>query len=204
MPTAVEMDGKFISRRQGGPFKGEEAKDMKTHLAIVMLAGVFLVTSCGAPPRGTSAATPAEKPSPSPAALQGEGPTQSPESAWQAYTNAEAGFGIRYPSTWQMEALPDDNAGQLHRVLFRGPEGGLQLEWGTGVGGACPEGYQPLKVAQGDLPACHIQNADGTEQWSLAGRQLGQISFTATAYTSNTDASSRDLVLQILSTLSFP
>jgi hypothetical protein len=103
-----------------------------------------------------------------------------------------------------METMPDENAGQLHRILFSGPEGGLELEWGMGVGGACPEGYQPLKVAQGDLPACHSQNADGTEQWSLAGKQLGQIFFTATAYTSNTDASSRDLVFQILSTLSFP
>lgn len=177
---------------------------MKTHVVPVMLAGMFLVTSCGALPRRTSAATPTEKPSTSSEATQVEGPTQSSEPAWQVYTNAEAGFGIRYPSTWLMEAMPDENAGQLHRILFSGPEGGLQLEWGTGVGGACPEGYQPVKVAQGDLPACHNQNADGTEQWSLAGKQLGQISFTATAYTSNTDASSRDLVLQILSTLSFP
>jgi hypothetical protein len=165
---------------------------MKIHLIIVMLTGMFLVTSCSASPQSTSAATPADTPSPSSA------------TAWQVYTNTEVGFGIRYPSTWQIEALPDENAGQLHRMLLRGPEGGVELDWGVGLGGACPEGYQPLKVAQGELPACHGQNADGTEQWSLAGRQLGQISFSAIAYTSDTAASSRDLVLQILSTLSFP
>jgi hypothetical protein len=158
---------------------------MKTHLMAVIFAGMLLVSACGAP-------------------AQDNGPTQNPEAAWQVYTNPEAGFGIRYPSTWQMEALPDENAGLLHRMLLKGPEGDLELVWGTGLGGACPEGYQPLKVAQGELPACHSQNADGTEQWSLAGKQLGQISFSAIAHTSNTATTSRDLVLQILSTLSFP
>ena len=89
-------------------------------------------------------------------------------------------------------------------MLLKEVEGGLELYWGVGLGGACPEGYQPLRVAQGELPACHSQNADGTEQWSLAGKQLGQIFFTAVAYTSDSAASSRDLVLQILSTLGFP
>jgi hypothetical protein len=177
---------------------------MKTYLMVILLAGMLLGTGCGASPQGTMAATPADQLSLSPATTQEEGPTQNAETAWQVYTNSEADFSIRYPSTWLMEALPDENAGQLHRVSISGPEGGLQLEWGIGLGGACPEEYRPVKVAQGDLPACHSQNADGTEVWRLAGKQLGQISFTATAYTSNTDANSRDLVLQILSTLSFP
>jgi hypothetical protein len=89
-------------------------------------------------------------------------------------------------------------------MALKGPEGGLELNWGVGLGGACPEGYQPLKVAQGDLPACHSQNADGTELWSLAGKQLGEIGFSAFIYTSNTATHSREVVLQILSTLSFP
>jgi hypothetical protein len=153
---------------------------MKTHVVVVMLAGMFLVTSCGASPRRISAATPAENPSSSPAATQGEGPTQSSEPAWQVYTNAEAGFGLRYPSTWQMEAMPDENAGQLHRILLSGPEGGLQLEWGTGVGGACPEGYQPLKVITRRLPPVTVRARMAQSSGALP-KQLGPIFFTATA-----------------------
>lgn len=171
-----------------------EIKQMpaKTRPFIVALVGMLLVTSCGtSPPRASNAAP-------------GQGSSPDPADAWQAYTNAEAGFKIRYPASWHAEAMPDENAGLLHRVSFTGPEGGVELMWGTGIGGACPEGYQPLKVAQGELPACHSQAADGTEQWSLAGKPLGEISFTGHAYTRNPSASSRDIVLQVLSTLSFP
>jgi hypothetical protein len=168
---------------------------MKMQLIIPIVAGMFLVTSCGA----LSEVSPT-----SPAASQQSASGQSTEPAWQIYTNAEAGFSISYPPTWQMEATPDENAGQLHRTTLMGSEGGLELEWGVGLGGACPQEYEPVKVAQGELPACHSQNSDGTEQWSLAGKQLGDISFAAIAHTSSATASSRDLVLKILSTLSFP
>jgi PsbP-like protein len=165
---------------------------MKKHLMIVMFAVMFLVGACSASPEQTSTMTPSV-----PA-------TQSIESTWQTYTNAEAGFSIHYPYNWEVEAMTDDNEGQLHRVALKGQEGGLELHWGVGLGGACPDGYQPLKVAQGEIPACHGQKADGTELWSLAGKQLGDISFSGFAYTNDTSANSRDIVLQILSTLSFP
>jgi hypothetical protein len=161
---------------------------MKAPFTLVVPVAALLVASCAGSPPSISSATPA----------------QTPQSPWQVYTNNAAGFSIGYPSAWQTESLPDENAGQLHRMSLTGPEGSLVLVWGIGLGGACPEGYQPVKVAQGDLPACHIQNADGTEQWTLAGKQPGEISFSASALTSDPDSSSRDLVLQILSTLSFP
>jgi hypothetical protein len=162
----------------------------KSHLAIVTLAGILFVTSCGTAHPPTQDAAPRSSP--------------NPTEAWKTYTNAEAGFSIRYPSSWRMEPMPDENAGLLHRVSFQGQEGGIELDWGTGIGGACPEGYQPLELAQGDLPVCHSQSADGTEQWSLAGKQLDGISFGGNAYTSDASPASRDLVLRVLATLSFP
>jgi hypothetical protein len=87
---------------------------------------------------------------------------------------------------------------------LKGPEGAVELLWGTGFGGACPEGYQPIAVAKGTLPACHTQRDDGTELWSLAGQPIGDTNFTGFVFTNDTTLKSREVVLQVISTLSFP
>ena len=137
-----------------------------------------------------------------------ESPKQTPSSGieptWSKYTNEQVGFSIQYPSDWQEEDLPDENQGQMHRVALKGPEGGVELIWGTGVGGACPEGYQPLAVAEGNWPACYAQKEDGTDLWSLASQPVGEMSLSGLVYTSDTAAKSREVVLQVISTLSFP
>jgi len=124
--------------------------------------------------------------------------------AWKKYTNEQVGFSIQYPSDWQEVDLPDENQGQMHHIALKGPEGGVELIWGTGLGGACPEGYQPLAVAKGNWPACHTQKEDGTELWSLAGQLVGETDFSGLVYTNDTTAKSREVVLQVISTLSFP
>jgi putative hemolysin/phosphoserine phosphatase len=132
-------------------------------------------------------------------------PVASPTAAdWQTYTNAEVGFSIEMPSTWSQQTLPDQNAGAIHGQAFTGPEGGVEVYWGVGFGGACPGGTEPVQLAQGELPACHATNSDGTETWSQIGYQVsGGNSFSVRAYTSDGQPSSHDLVLQVLSTLAF-
>ena len=100
--------------------------------------------------------------------------------------------------------MPDENAGQMHRIALKGPEGGIELAWGVGFGGACPDGYQPIAIAQGTWPACHSQREDGTDLWSLAPPPIGDTNFGGFVYTNDTTAESREVVLQVLSTLSFP
>lgn len=100
--------------------------------------------------------------------------------------------------------MPDVVDGQRHHIVLKGPEGGVELKWGTGFGGACPEGYQPIAVAKGTLPACHTQKEDGTELWSLAGSTVGNTTFAGEVYTDDATAESRAVVLQVVSTLSFP
>jgi hypothetical protein len=137
-----------------------------------------------------------------------ENSTQAPssgiDSTWKKYTNEQVGFSIQYPSDWQEEDLPDENQGQLHHIALKGPEGGVELLWGTGLGGACPEGYQPLAVAKGTWPACHSQKEDGTDLWSLAAQSIGDIPFTGFVNTNDTTSESRAVVLQVVSALSFP
>lgn len=143
---------------------------------------VFVTTACTAP-----AATP------------------SATSDWQTYTDPEGNFSIHFPSTWKMEALPNQNNGALHGVSLSGAEGGVELYWGVGLGGGCtPEAIQTIKAAQGELPACYGKNEDGTEHWENISKNLPATSFSARAYTKDTALSSRELVLQVISTLSFP
>ena len=143
-------------------------------------------------------------PSPSTTVSSTQIPSSTIETTWKTYTNAEVGFSIQYPSDWQEQDLPDENEGQRHHIALQGPEGGMELIWGTGLGGACPEGYQPMAVAQGNWPACHAQREDGTDLWSLAAQPVGDTNFTGFVYTNDTTAKSREVVLRVISTLSFP
>ena len=159
---------------------------------------VIVLASC------SSLAENPQSPSSTPTVSTTQAPDSEVEASWKTYTNAEVGFSIQYPSNWQEEDLPDENAGQMHRIALKGPEGGVELVWGVGLGGACPEGYQPITVAQGTLPACHTQREDGTELWSLAGTKTGNTSFAGEVHTNDATAESRAVVLQVISTLSFP
>ncbi len=136
------------------------------------------------------------------------GSTQTPssgiDSTWKEYANTQVGFSIRYPANWQEQDLPDENDGQWHHIALQGAEGGIELIWGTGLGGACPEGYQPLTMAKGSLSACNSQKGDGTELWNLESQTLGNTGFGGFVYTNDTTEKSRAMVLQVISTLSFP
>ena len=122
---------------------------------------------------------------------------------WQSYANP-AGFSIRYPATWSQQELPQQTGQPFSTVTLQGTEGVVNLNWGVGFGGACPEGYSSVKVAEGELSTCYVQNADGTESWGQINKELASTSFSGDARTSNADPASHDLILQVLSTLSFP
>ena len=145
-----------------------------------------------------------QSPSPTPTGSATQAPSLEVDASWKTYTNAEVGFSILYPANWQEQDLPDENDGQRHHIALQGPEGGIELIWGTGLGGACPEGYQPMAVAQGTWPACHGQREDGTDLWSLAAQPVGNTDFTGFVFTNDTTVRSREVVLQVISTLSFP
>jgi len=164
---------------------------MKTRYLVLLLA-LFLTITTACSSAATDSATP---------------DSTIPESIpdWQTYSNPEAGFSIDYPSTWKFEVLPDQNNGALHGASLSGAEGGVELYWGVGLGGGCaPEAIQNINVAQGELQACYGKNADGTEHWENISKALSDTSFSARAYTRDAASSSHDLLLQVISTLSFP
>jgi putative hemolysin len=166
-------------------------------LVFTVVALVGLTGACVPVPASVPApvASPAGTAATSPAAPAGE---------WQTYTHAEVGFSIAVPPTWSQQTLPDQNSGAIHGMAFTGPEGGVEVYWGVGFGGACPGGTEPVQLAQGELPACHATTPDGTEVWSQIGYEVsGGNSFSVRAYTSDAQPASHELVLQVLATLTF-
>ena len=162
---------------------------MKPRTVFASLIVLFLMTACAPFP----VAIPAPTAVPAPVAQDG----------WQTYTNP-LGFSIRYfAATWNQEELPQQAGETFQTVVVQGPEGEVDLHWGVGFGGACPQGYTTVKVAEGELPACYNKNADGTEVWTQINKELADTSFSAEARTSNADPASHDLILEVLSTLSF-
>lgn len=123
---------------------------------------------------------------------------------WQTYTNAEAGFSLQVPPGWNKQAVPDQNEGVLQGMAFSGIEGGVEVYWGVGFGGACPQGTESVQLAQGEVQACYFTRDDGSEAWEQIGYQKeGGSSFWMRAYTNEANPASHDLVLQVLSTLTF-
>lgn len=123
---------------------------------------------------------------------------------WQTITNQPAGFSLQIPLSWGELILPDQADGNIHGEAFTGSQGGVEVYWGTGFGGACPTGTVPVQLAQGEAAACYAQTSDGLEEWSQIGYQVsGGHSYSVRAFTSAADPASHDLVLQVLSTLAF-
>jgi hypothetical protein len=123
---------------------------------------------------------------------------------WQTYTDTVAGFSIQVPPTWSQQTLPDQADGAIHGMAFTGAEGGVEVYWGAAFCGACPTGTEPVQLAQGEVAACHETKSDGTEGWSQIGYVVtGGNYFSTNAYTSDSQQSSHDLVLQVLTTLTF-
>ena len=162
---------------------------MKPRVVFASIIVLFLITACAPVPE----VPPAPTAVPAPVAQNG----------WQTYTNP-LGFSIRYfAATWSQEELPQQAGETFQTVVVQGPEGEVDLHWGVGFGGACPQGYTTVKVAEGELPACYSQQVDGTESWTQINNQLETTSFSAGARTKNAEPASHDMILEVLSTLSF-
>ena len=159
---------------------------MQVRTCLSLLVVLFLAVACAPlPPLIPPTAVP------QPAA---------PPPAWQTYTNP-VGFSIQYPSSWKQAELPP--AATAQGAGLDGPEGTVELWWGTGFGGACPEGTSTVKVAQGELPACHTVGADGINHWEQINKELATTSFSGRAYTRDSTQASADAVLAVLATLAF-
>ena len=193
---------------------------MKLRVSLVLFVVLLLGAACAPVPFGLpalsapSAAAPTAAPptavTPIPATSAVEatpapvpGTVAPPVAAsdWQTYSNGDAGFRISYPGGWNQADLPPNE--MVRGVSLDGPEGTVELYWGTGFGGACPGGYSTVKVADGELPACYTVGADGIQRWEQINKELPTTSFSGRAFTKDAAQASADAVLAVLATLAF-
>lgn len=127
-----------------------------------------------------------------------------PPVEWQWFVSPQVGYALQVPSTWIEATLPDQNDGAIHGVAYTGVEGGMEVYWGTGFGGACPTGTDPVMLATGEAQSCHLKKDDGTQEWNMIGYEVeGGNSFSNRAYTHDPQPSGEEVVLQSLSSLTF-
>ena len=105
---------------------------------------------------------------------------ESAASDWQTHTNGEAGFSIRYAGNWSQADLPPTET--TRGVALDGPEGAVELYWGSGFGGYCPEATT-IEAEQGELPACYSVDANGVQRWDQINKELPAVSFSGRALT---------------------
>ena len=104
---------------------------MKARIVLASLIVLYLLAACVSFPAAYPApALPTPTPVPATDVIDG----------WQTYTNP-LGFSISYPATWSQEELPQQAGETIHTVTLQGAEGEVDLQWGVGFGGACPQGY---------------------------------------------------------------
>lgn len=123
---------------------------------------------------------------------------------WQSYSNPE-GFTIAFPPHWEQSGPSDPNS-PLQQIALTGPEGAVELMWGTGLGGGClPDEVQAIAVAQGELDSCYVKKEDGTEAWEQIYATLPNpdVGFGARGYTLSAAPNAHETLLAIFSTLSF-
>jgi len=153
-------------------------------------------------PVGTAAASPAG-PTAEATVPASATPEQAAAEGWQTYTNTEAGFSVRYPPNWSLTPNPPSTPEpMMHVDVLEGPEGRIELQWGSGFGGAC-FAYSALHLAQGQIPACYYVAPDGAQNWSLTSVKLPTVGVAGFAATKDAEPASADVVLAILATLTF-
>jgi len=123
--------------------------------------------------------------------------------SWKVYTNDEIKFSLRYPPNWISESVPVQTKEDYKQVTLKGKEGYLDLLWGSGFGGACPQEYEDISIKNATLKVCHGVDADGSESWGGFSKDLGYTGFTANAKAYPPHETNREVILKIISSMEF-
>ncbi len=123
-------------------------------------------------------------------------PVVNTPTSWQTYTSKDGKFSISYPSNWQLSTTVGKNP--MNIVYLIGDEGSFQIDYGTGFGGACPQGYEKMPLGGLQFDSCNSV-ANDVKSWVLdSNRGASGIGMFVTA--NKPYASNEALILKILST----
>lgn len=132
---------------------------------------------------------------------------------WQTYNDSQAKFSIDYPRNWKAEiSTPTETIENTHfgMVELTGPEGKVIVGFATGFGGGTCAGFAgelvDITTHNQTAQACN-RSFEQSEVWIGSCSDCRQIKsddeltvFDLSAQTNGISPSSRQLILQILST----
>jgi len=174
---------------------------VRTSPSFSLFAILLLAVACA--PLPTSSPTATLTPNAAPEEIPQASATPASQGAaagWQTYANTDAGFSIQYPPDWHQTVT--SASPPMYGVALDGLQGGVELQWGEGFGGAC-NAPMALRTAQGQLSTCYWVGDDGTRHWEQIYKMLPTTAFGARGYTKDAAPASTDLVLAVFATLTF-
>lgn len=124
---------------------------------------------------------------------------QNERTNWRSYTNTEAKFTFQHPLDW---TVMEETHGEYKRVLAKGNQGQITIDFGTGFGGYCQTEWTEFKLGNINNRACHFIQ-DGIENWNLEGFKRDNLGFAGFIQANSPYADNRDVILKILSTFEF-
>lgn len=143
---------------------------------------------------------------------------------WKTYVDNIAKFEIKYPAGWSyfIKSKTSISPNELNsnkpvyygNLSFSGPEGQIELVFGDGFGGATCQvargaGAQLANIKIGDynIPLCNYKQGEIVHYASpfgdAGGPEIGDTSYNFSFSYRESSPESKDLILEILSTLKF-
>lgn len=140
--------------------------------------------------------------------------TNTPKSTFDEkneYVNKQAQFSIQYPNTWNFEIkeIEDPLGNSEHDettkgIRLRGQSGYIDLYWGESYEkGGCTQKVSQLQIADETIDVCNFVQDDNSEIWNQIVKDRGELIFWANVYAASPSAQTRNLILEVFSTLKF-
>lgn len=137
------------------------------------------------------------------------------KSDWETLSNQEAQFTIKHPSTWTASNI-DVDIDQYDKGLFSksiilvGKEGEINIEWtNIGYGGACPDDPDNSHIQLNGIQRWTCHTVGEREYWggivlqNESPHPFDRIVTFIDSHTNDLSKDSREMVLNILSTLAY-
>lgn len=126
-------------------------------------------------------------------------PTRIEFTSWKTYTNSEVKFSIDYPSTW---GFSRSTIGSFSYVFFRGEEGSISIDYGTGFNRVCRESSEKMQVGSEEFYVCQHDITNGIERWFL-DKEYDTMGIEITAIAEKPNEKTKETILKMLSTFKF-
>lgn len=125
---------------------------------------------------------------------------------WKVYKDTASTLSFEYPSDWNLVEGPKqvkEETYDYEYLKLNGKEGEIIIMRANQLGGACPEGYEKIKLKTTETDTCHYTDNQGLENWSLYLNTVNGGTLDLFATVNKPVPTNRNTVVKILSSINF-